>query len=522
VTADDDPREVAFSAPDARAMRATLHRIAEHFHTRREPASKSTRVYYDTFDWRVHRAGGTLAVEQTSSSRALIWSRSAETLRSALPGGRTPCFARDLEHLPFGPELARVLDVRRLLPVARVEVLRETHAVLDGREKTVARIHLDRGKAGPGDAAGATLPMPERLRIAPLLGYGDDHRRVVQLVETAPTLSRRGDDELTAALETLGRRAGDYSSRIDVSLDPGMRTESAVREILRHLFATLRANEDGTRRDLDTEFLHDFRVATRRTRSCLGQVKGVFDPGDRDRFRAEFAWLGSVTGPTRDLDVYLLNLPQYRGGLPDSLRPGIDDLEVHLRKRQRVEQRRVARALASRRYAKLVRDWAAFLDRPQPDGQARPDAARPVRDVAARRILAAFGRVCKRGRGLTPGASATTVHRLRIDCKKLRYLLEFFQSVFDQERVTPFVRSLKRLQDHLGEYNDLEVQQHDLRGSASQMLAGGRVSVDTLLALGCLVGGLERRQVELRRLLDDSVRAFVGDENSAGLLELFG
>ena len=39
---------------------------------------------------------------------------------------------------------------------------------------------------------------------------------------------------------------------------------------------TLRINEDGVRKDLDSEFLHDFRVAVRRTRSALSQIKGVF------------------------------------------------------------------------------------------------------------------------------------------------------------------------------------------------------------------------------------------------------
>ena len=38
---------------------------------------------------------------------------------------------------------------------------------------------------------------------------------------------------------------------------------------------TLEANVEGTRADLDSEFLHDLRVATRRTRSALSQIKAV-------------------------------------------------------------------------------------------------------------------------------------------------------------------------------------------------------------------------------------------------------
>ena len=96
----------------------------------------------------------------------------------------------------------------------------------------------------------------------------------------------------------------------------------------------MRANEAGVRAALDTEFLHDYRVAVRRTRSALSQLKGVFDPSRLAPFRKEFAWLGEVTGPLRDLDVYLLTLPDYRSELPVASRHDLDPLEQLLMKTQ--------------------------------------------------------------------------------------------------------------------------------------------------------------------------------------------
>ena len=62
------------------------------------------------------------------------------------------------------------------------------------------------------------------------------------------------------------------------------------------------------REQLDTEFLHDFRVALRRTRSLLGQIRDVFPAAAVEHFSSEFSWIGRLTGPPRDLDVLLLAL----------------------------------------------------------------------------------------------------------------------------------------------------------------------------------------------------------------------
>ena len=127
--------------------------------------------------------------------------------------------------------------------------------------------------------------------------------------------------------EFLLRPVGARSRREQVVLD--RRTldlasaREAVREVLQALLATIRLNESGVREDIDTEFLHDFRVAVRRTRSALSQVKGVFGGNRFEQFRDEFKWLGGLSGRLRDLDVYILSLPEYR-----ALREGIGFLEM--------------------------------------------------------------------------------------------------------------------------------------------------------------------------------------------------
>jgi len=78
----------------------------------------------------------------------------------------------------------------------------------------------------------------------------------------------------------------------------------------------MRINEVNIEKDLDTEFLHDFRVAIRRTRSALGQIKNVFPMRTTNRFKKDFAFVGELSNQLRDLDVYLLKEDTYKTMLP--------------------------------------------------------------------------------------------------------------------------------------------------------------------------------------------------------------
>src|SRR5271165_2825697 len=113
-------------------------------------------------------------------------------------------------------------------------------------------------------------------------------------------------------------------------LSPELPAGRALASILTVLLDTIEANVPGTVRDIDTEFLHDLRVAVRWTRSAL-KVCGPALPGElARRFKPEFRWLGDLTTPTRDLDVYLLGLPAMSTGLAAAAEADLDPFRVHL------------------------------------------------------------------------------------------------------------------------------------------------------------------------------------------------
>jgi CHAD domain-containing protein len=413
-----------------------------------------------------------------------------------------------------------MIEMRRLLPVASVRRQARSLAVLDTNGKIVTRLRVDCPAASPPGRRRRRQAMSPRLTIIPIRGYARAFREARRFAARELELPECDSREIVLALAALGQVAGRYSSKLRIELDAGMRADSAAKTILRALHATIVDNEDGTRANLDSEFLHDFRVAVRRTRSCLSQLKSLFRPRGLGKFPKEFAWLARLTGPTRDLDVYLLKMEAYRKSLPKAVQRELEPLEEFLRERQAVEHERLATALVSKRYRALIRNWKRFIDTEVDETEAPVDAKRPILEVASERIGKCHRRVMKRGRAIGADVPAEKLHRLRIECKKLRYLLEFFASLYDPATLGALVRELKLLQDNLGDFNDLEVQQGALLDFAHQMQEEGSATVEMLMAMGRLREQLEERQDDERKRFAKRFARFSSRKNLARVLEL--
>lgn len=281
-------------------------------------------------------------------------------------------------------------------------------------------------------------------------------------------------------------------------VDPQLPAGEAVRQLLCQQFELLQAQEPGTRLGEDPECLHDFRVAVRRTRSLLSQLKAVLPAGALRQFGPEFAWLGAVTSATRDLDVYLLRFPLFRDSLPAPARDDLDPLHRFLLARRDREQARLVAALDSQRYRQLNSRWRSFLE--ADCGGDWPEKAHwPLRTVVDARLGKTLGKVLREGAGISDQSPATALHQLRKRCKKLRYLLEFFQDLYPRKQLVGLIASLKGLQDNLGEFQDLQVQSEALLGFSDQMIATAQAPPRTLLALGMLVEGLRGAQQRARQ-----------------------
>jgi CHAD domain-containing protein len=486
------PAAVAYTL-DGQTARRVLAELAAARRMRFHPARERAFSIYDTFDGRLSRGGKTLLGVHEEDQERLLFEPGAGLAPLELVLPRAPAFAAELPPGPLRVELERASSVRRLLPVCDVERRARPLDVLDRDEKTVARLTIEQGRAreARGRSQQADTPpwteLPQRLRVEPLRGYEREFEELVQLLETQG-LQRAAGGDADFVAGVLGLRLGLDPSALRLTLAPDVPAAVGMKCVHRELLDIVLANEDGVRADLDPEFLHDYRVAVRRTRTLLAQVKDVFDPDALSFFRPELGWLGGLTGPCRDLDVLRMALDEHGD---ESLGPLARLLE---RKHQRAHAELVGE-LSQERYAALMRGWAAFLAQPPGRGDgAPPNAERPLRDVLSERLARLYKRVRRqRDRELEP----TEMHALRLDCKKLRYLIDCTPGVFRTEDSARVVGRLKKLQDSLGEFNDCRVQQVTLR-SCAETLAEHTPPVVTLLALGRWIERLERDAEEAR------------------------
>jgi CHAD domain-containing protein len=141
--------------------------------------------------------------------------------------------------------------------------------------------------------------------------------------------------------------------------------------------------------------------------------------------------------------------------------------------------------------------------------------------VANERIWRVYRRALKEGGAIGPETPAEDLHELRKTCKKLRYLMEFFQSLYPAEEIKLLIKALKVLQENLGEFQDLEVQGSQLKCFSQQMMEESRVSAATLLAMGMLVADLMKRQHQAREGFATRFKAFTEPSTRALFKKLF-
>jgi CHAD domain-containing protein len=288
-----------------------------------------------------------------------------------------------------------------------------------------------------------------------------------------------------------------WSGSLAVPLDATMPAVLGFRRVLANLAEAIDANWQGTIDEIDTEFLHDLRVAVRRTRSVLSEGKQVLPPAVIDLAGKRLAWFGTLTGPPRDLDVYLIEWSEYTAGFDAAVIAALDPVHAVLAQRCRSAHADLVQFMRSAEAAEHMAAWRTWLS--HPDARVDPGAAAddPLGTLISTRIRKAHARLVEHGRRIDPASPAEQVHDLRKDAKKLRYLLECFGSLLTQKPTKLFVSSLKVLQDNLGEYQDNEVHADELRSIAARLPHHG-VPPETMMAIGQLVERFDQRRTAAR------------------------
>ncbi len=468
------------------------------------PLLSKTTTFYDTFDWRLY-ADNRLCSLRNQSLHLTDFSN-----RDGVP----PLAIKRLRHRfwwQFPPSemkdtLADVIDIRALLPLVTLQQSNREVQILNKDEKVVCVVTLIELDPGNGEVI-------HSVQLSEVRGYRKWFSRVLR------DLSAYGSPQphtalhlFTTVLDVYGRAPLDYTPRFSVALKPDMAAITAATTLYQDLLDTMQVNLPGIINDLDSEFLHDFRVAIRRTRSGLSLIKNVVDPTINARFKDNFRYLGQLTGPVRDLDVYLLMEDNYKARLPEHLQEGLHYFFEDLSKKRRTEHKKLVRALASPKFQAIIDDWQTFLeDENNLSGGAKSHA--PIGPLANTIINKRCKRVFANGRKITTDSPDEELHELRIQGKKLRYSLEFFSSLYPRQEIKILIKNLKRLQNNLGDFNDLSVQQDMLRQYLADIKPGTIKSKKLSAAIGGLLTNLFHEQQRIRTQFELTFQQFAAEDN---------
>jgi CHAD domain-containing protein len=289
-------------------------------------------------------------------------------------------------------------------------------------------------------------------------------------------------------------------------ITPDEPMSEAGRKVLAFHFARMLEHEPGTRAGEDIEELHDMRVATRRMRSALR----VFGPYYQSRairpFVAGLRRTARALGRVRDLDVFLQKAATYLDGLGGDRSHDLDVLLAAWQEQRAEARARMLDVLDSAKYGDFVDAFALFIE--SAGAGARESGGIPprptlVRHVAPKLIYDRWARVHAFGLVLE-GAPISVLHALRIECKRLRYTLEFFAEVLAPS-AGDVIEAVVKLQDHLGDLNDADVANAML----SDFLFAGRTDQggERLIAPG-VVAYLAFKQRELQSLIETFPQAW--------------
>jgi CHAD domain-containing protein len=495
-----------FLPPDDMSLDAAGEALISHLPVSEGATGETDRTFYDTFDGLVYGAGRSAVHER--GRLALVDRESGEEQAGVLaPQPTQPLLALALEASPLREALAPIVDVRALLPLVHVHSRLRELDVLDDERKTVVRLTLE--EAALVFSSSRHTALRPRVRLTAVRGYDEELERVRAQLENELGFKAADQPLVDEAVRAAGGLPGGTSSKVEVAMSPEQRADSVVVAVLGRLLEVIEANLDGTIADVDVEFLHDFRVAVRRSRAVQRELKGVFPPQELARFRTEFRWLQQVTGDSRDLDVYVLGFDSMRAIVPETMRADLDPLLAVLRGRRLIARRTMVRELRSDRASRLLGEWGAFLE--ELAGRAvedRPAAAQPIGALAGERIRKVYRTIVRMGEAIDASSPPEAYHELRKKGKELRYLLELYGTpLFPADVVKPMIKTLKALQDVLGRHQDREVQRAMLQSLRDEVAArpGGAAA---LMAMGALIQRLGEDEQAAREEFHASFEEF--------------
>src|SRR5579871_1915597 len=497
-------------APDA------AKRLRDHLGEDVSPADTMTSVYYDTDDLKLYEAGVSLRSRNNGAGH--------HVQLVEFPNGATHCAPDrvEWEEIIFSdqPDFAAVTahpypsvlseKVRHgLKPVFKSRVKRTSHVVARGASEI--EVTVDDTKVDTGEQSSAFSEVEVALKRgepAELFQY------IWMLDETVP-LRLAVEAEGARGYRLLKNEQEEIIKTAPIHLRAGMTSAHAFRVIAHSCLHQVAGNERAMCAG-NAVGLHQMRIGLRRLRTALSVFSGFLLDSQIETIKAEIRWMTGVLGPARDLVVFLTEvmLPLRREYREEA---GLQSLYRSYSAQRARAYERARQAANSVRFRALMLELAAWIETgPWTMNQnepARIARGRPIESFAVEELTRRRRKVKKEGKRLT-ALNPAERHELRIKVKKFRYAAEFFSKLFPgkKRRKRELLASLKKLQDALGDVNDVAVQAglkgEIIRGAVKGRRTTAQKNQHRAFAAGLIIGHQKARLESLLNSAEDAYADF--------------
>jgi CHAD domain-containing protein len=417
-------------------------------------------AYLDTFDWLLLRNKMELRYRVSNGTAMYTVAAIGPVEEGVERRGETEVLPDGPVEVPTALPVKRirkrvedVISPRKLIEQVRVRTRRTSYRVVSPEGAEIELLFENsicslRGLDPPRSARRLN-----ELSAGLLKGPAAAMTGLSSLLTTAFDCLPSAASKLEAAIERLRIQIPSKKASGQQRVRPDDRVDVALRKILGDQIQRFRDQIPGVKGDIDTEFVHQARVATRRMRSALRCFRGSVAGETASYLQGELKWLALRFGAVRDVDVFLLNLVRFKPQMAHFPARKRQVLENWIRRRRRESLAELCEALESARYTALQSRLTQFLERSLPSRPRLALARRHVHEVAPGLITERFDAVIRQGRLVLEKSKLTRLHRLRIRIKRLRYACEFMASAYNGA-LDPFIERTVELQDCLGEIQD--------------------------------------------------------------------
>ncbi|WP_163835077.1 CHAD domain-containing protein [Spartinivicinus ruber] len=418
-----------------------------------------------------------------------------------------------IDQLPSGilkNKLKPLVKLRALQPMATLNCDSHIIKMINSDQKTVCKAVI----YTLSDQRNNTTHT-EYLELQPLRGFTDEAQQFTQFLEQQHFIAI-AEPPLIDYWDKTKLTPKPYSIKPKFAMQPEAPAREVILSMINSMLELAQQNEQGIIDDIDTEYLHDYRVAIRKIRSLLSLIKQVFPKTETTQLKQQLKALAQKTNLLRDLDVYLLAKDALKAKIPIQLQPGLDKLFQSFTETRQTESKNIAKHLQSKTYQEAFTTIKSTLKACKKTAKTK-NSHKPIIKIAIQEIHNKYQHICHDGCSLTSTADDESFHDLRIECKRLRYLLEFFADLMNTTTNKQAVNSLKKLQDKLGNFNDLSVQQEKLL----HYLNDNNINPLEAAAIGGLVSVMHQQQSSLKTDIISQLSDFCSLPTQAQFNQLF-